>query len=53
MEGAGHVMLRSKESGGLLAHTAERGLHLTDRGDDSAMWRPTDGGFTSATTGAP
>ena len=52
MEGAGHVMLRSKESGGLLAHTAERGLHLTDRGDDSAMWRPTDGGFTAATTGA-
>ena len=45
-------MLRSKESGGLLAHTEERGLHLSDRGDDSAMWRPTDGGFTAATTGA-
>ena len=53
MEGAGHAMLRSQPSGQLLAHTQDRGLHLTNRGDDSAMWRPrADGGFTAATTGA-
>ena len=46
-------MLRAEGSGLLLAASAELGLHLTERGSDSAMWthspHPSGGhdGFTS------